>query len=359
MATLTVGDLTPRQQYTASSGQTVFSYNFPIFKDSDLKVYVGSTLKTLDTEYEVTGAGTTPGGNVTLTSGATAGDIVTINRDLPVARTTDYATGGALLAENLNDDLDKLVMMVQQVEATLDSRAVMLDPMAEGSLTPISNTVAERASKYLAFDATGDIILTPGTTDTVVHGTTGASLASTSTSVAALTVLEITAGATQLNFVDATSSIQTQIDTVNTTYDTKADIIGTIYPIGALYTSTIATNPGTTLGVGTWASFGEGRVLIGVGSGTDSQSTPETKTFTADDEGGEYNHELVVGELAAHEHTIPRGSDSNANNSDYIGGSGSTSSPGTFTNGTSSSGSGTAHNNLQPYIAVYMWKRQS
>ena len=78
MAVLTVGDLTPRAQYTATSGQTVFSYNFPIFEDSDILVYIGSTLQTITTDYTVSGAGTSAGGNVTLTSGASAGDVVTI-----------------------------------------------------------------------------------------------------------------------------------------------------------------------------------------------------------------------------------------------------------------------------------------
>ena len=72
MATLTVGDITPRVQYTASAGQTTFAYAFPIFANTDLKVYIGSTLKTLTTHYTVTGAGTSSGGNVVLGSGASA-----------------------------------------------------------------------------------------------------------------------------------------------------------------------------------------------------------------------------------------------------------------------------------------------
>ena len=156
MAVLTVGDLTPRAQYTATSGQTVFSYNFPIFTDSDLKVYVGSALQTITTDYTVSGAATSSGGNVTLTSGATAGDIVTIYRDLPVARTTDYATGGALLAENLNDDLDKLVMMIQQVEYDLNNRTLRFGQFTTGiPLSEFTESDTDRAGKVLSFDSTG------------------------------------------------------------------------------------------------------------------------------------------------------------------------------------------------------------
>jgi len=157
MATLTVGDLTPRAQYTASSGQTVFTYGFPIFNDSDLKVYIGSTLQTITTNYTVSGAGTTSGGNVTLTSGATSGDIVTIYRDLPVSRTTDYATGGALLAENLNDDLDKLTMMIQQVEYDLNNRVLRFGQFTTGiPLSEFTESDTDRAGKVLSFDSSGD-----------------------------------------------------------------------------------------------------------------------------------------------------------------------------------------------------------
>ena len=41
------------------------------------------------------------------------------------------------------------------------------------------------------------------------------------------------------------------------------DVIDTLYPVGALYVSTLSTNPGTLLGRGTWAAFGSGRVMVG------------------------------------------------------------------------------------------------
>lgn len=161
MATLTVGDTTPRVQYTATSGQTVFAYGFPIFEDADLKVYVGSTLKTLTTDYTVSGAATTSGGNVTFGSGLTAGDIVTIYRDLAVARTSDYQTGGDLLAETLNDDFDKLVMMVQQSEADVANRSIRFGQFVTGlPLNEITDNATDRANKVIGFDSSGQPIAT-------------------------------------------------------------------------------------------------------------------------------------------------------------------------------------------------------
>ncbi len=166
MATLTVGDTTPRVQYTATSGQTVFAYGFPIFEDADLKVYVGSTLKTLgstaaSSHYTVSGAATTSGGNVTFGAGLTAGDIVTIYRDLAVARASDYQTGGDLLAETLNDDLDKLVMMVQQSEADVANRSIRFGQFVTGlPLNEITDNATDRANKVIGFDSSGHPIAT-------------------------------------------------------------------------------------------------------------------------------------------------------------------------------------------------------
>ena len=157
MAHIVIGDLTPRNQYTASSGQTIFDYDFPIFEDGDLKVYIGSTLQTLTTDYTVTGAGNDAGGTIVLTSGATAGDIVTVYRDLPVARSTDYQANGDLLAATLNDDFDKLVMMVQQIEYDVNNRCLRFGQFTTGiPLSEFTEDAADRANKVLAFDSNGD-----------------------------------------------------------------------------------------------------------------------------------------------------------------------------------------------------------
>jgi hypothetical protein len=153
MATISVGDITPKNQYTASANQTVFAYSFPIFADADIKVYIGSTLKTLTTHYTVSGAGTDNGGNVTLGSGASSGDIVTIYRDMAISRTSDYQANGDLLAETLNDDLDKVVMMAQQVEDQVNNNTLKVDQFdASVDLTlPVKDT---RKGTVLGFNAT-------------------------------------------------------------------------------------------------------------------------------------------------------------------------------------------------------------
>jgi len=124
------------------------------------------------------------------------------------------------------------------------------------------------------------------------------------------------------------------------------------FPIGSIFTTTVAYADSaavvTAIGGTTWVAFGAGRVLIGAGSTADSQPTPETVAFTAGNEGGEFNHTLTEAEMPAHTH-----SGAVASADQYLTGSGSNAVSGT----TGSTGGDGSHNNLQPYIVVYFWKR--
>jgi hypothetical protein len=179
-----INDTAPRAQYTATSGQTAFTVSFEFFANSDLKVYRNSTLLTLTTNYTVTGAGVTGGGTVTLVTGATAGDIVTIVRDVPVARTSDFPTSGPFNIEALNTDLDRLTAMVQQQE-TLDSRSLRLDQFDTPNSFNVLPAKASRVGRVLQFnDTTGQPEAGP-TTSEISNAQTYATNASTSATAAA------------------------------------------------------------------------------------------------------------------------------------------------------------------------------
>ncbi len=190
---LLVNDITPRVQYTATSSQTTFAYTFAIFEDADLKVYKtasGATpddtadLLTLTTHYTVTGAGGTSGGNVVLVTGATTNDVITIERDIAVKRTTDYQNLGDLLSTSLNDDLDKVVMMIQQNEASLEDRIPLLaraTQQAGGIL--IEDPVA---NKSLLYGPSGNTIIN-GPTATEISGANASAIAAAASASAAST----------------------------------------------------------------------------------------------------------------------------------------------------------------------------
>lgn len=75
---------------------------------------------------------------------------------------------------------------------------------------------------------------------------------------------------------------------INTTID---NTINSIYPIGSVYISLTETNPGTYL-KGIWEQFGQGRTLIGEGTGDDGSNT---MNFTAGSTGGNYEHNHTYG----------------------------------------------------------------
>lgn len=125
-----------------------------------------------------------------------------------------------------------------------------------------------------------------------------------------------------------------------------------VYPVGSIYMSVKATNPGTLFG-GTWVAIAQGRTLVGVNTSDNDFKTPE-KT------GGEKTHTLTVAEMPSHSHTIGTqnlwkqaptygninpGATEGANQADIQ------------SNQTNVRGNNQPHNNLQPYFCVYIFKR--
>ena len=120
-----------------------------------------------------------------------------------------------------------------------------------------------------------------------------------------------------------------------------------LYPVGSIYSNVaVATNPATLLGFGTWTAFGAGRVMVGLdGDDEDFDTVGET--------GGAKTHTLTTSEIPAHTHTYVEDYSTNAYGPNATG----IIKDGTRSKDTGSTGGGTAHNNLQPYITVYMWQR--
>ncbi len=176
----------------------------------------------------------------------------------------------------------------------------------------------------------------------------------------------VTANTAELNYVDVTTLGTAQASKA-VTADANIDITGvrnltctgtvtssagtltaiqTVYPVGSIYiNAAVATNPGTLLGFGTWVAFGAGRVIVGL-------NAADSDFDTVQETGGAKTHTLSTAELPSHTH-----------NSNFVtGGSGvsGVNTAGNYdaaTNATSATGGGSAHNNVQPYIVAYMWRR--
>ena len=204
--TLNISATSPRVQYTVGSSSTsTFAYGFPIFQDADLKVFVGSTLKTLTTHYTVTGAGTTSGGNVVMTTGnAVTNADVTIVRDIEIARTTDFPTSGSFQVDSLNTELDTITAVQQELEDDISRSLKLSDEDATATLTlPLKDA---RKGRYLAFNATtGNAEAGPTQTDATA-------IASVTSDIALLA--DIQDGTTATNAITNLANIHGNVTTV-------------------------------------------------------------------------------------------------------------------------------------------------
>jgi len=154
---MTVTAATTRNDYVATSGQTVFPYTFTALADGDIKVLKNGTALTLggSNDYTLSGVGSY-GGNVTLTSGAATGDKIAIYLDMDLARTTNYQNSGDFLALDVNGDFDALWLALQQGTTGLE-RAVRRPESDAGTVNMELPVSATRAGKLLGFDLTGAV----------------------------------------------------------------------------------------------------------------------------------------------------------------------------------------------------------
>ncbi|MBP3647189.1 MAG: hypothetical protein J6K55_12290 [Clostridia bacterium] len=119
------------------------------------------------------------------------------------------------------------------------------------------------------------------------------------------------------------------------------------YPIGSIYMSVNSTSPAFLFG-GTWEKLKD-RFLLGTGD-----------KYWAGNTGGEAEHILTIDEMPNHNHTFYRAAMYYGEETEEKNALGETSSTTTsIQDSTGYTGSGWGHNNMPPYLVVYMWKRVS
>lgn len=161
--------------------------------------------------------------------------------------------------------------------------------------------------------------------------------------------------------VNSITSVENSID--------NQSICNLIYPVGSIYLSVNNTSPSILFG-GTWVVWGTGRVPVGV-------NTNDPNFNTVEKSGGAPTVALDVTTLPNHKHYIYQKAGTGSKYGVITGyGAGSGTNIYRVSNSTTISnltytddangvvqaeytGDGLAHNNLQPYITCYMWKRTS
>lgn len=216
---MTVSSTTNENFYNGNGSQTVFPYTFKVFAASDMEVYVGGQI--LTSGYTVSDVGNENGGNVTFdTAPVTGTGNVALVRAIPLTQGVDLVQYGKFDAEVIEEAFDKAAIRAQQQDALRESalRISVADP-TRGTANLEIPLQADRASRTMAFDASGDLIAGPlsQSVETVeVHAANVDTVASDITNVNAVAgnsanINAVAGNATNINAVNSNS---TNVDAV-------------------------------------------------------------------------------------------------------------------------------------------------
>lgn len=195
-----VPNVAPYIQYVATNGQTVFPYPFPITQDADLIVVANGVTLNTDAGYTLSGQGNDTGGNVTFILGRTAGDIITLYRDVAIQRISQIAQNSGFSSTVFNAEYNNIYLILQQLKQKFAN--VLTIPNTNSPAPTTTLLPSAYASKYLAFDANGNptpaLLTTSGTlTAAIIAG-----LLNGTTSTVLNTVIE-----TQQTVAEAAASV--------------------------------------------------------------------------------------------------------------------------------------------------------
>ncbi len=159
---MTVSSTNTKNSYNGDNSNTQFSYTFPIHTTAELQVIERSstgveTVKTLTTDYSIVDNGSS-GGTVTFGTAPATGVTVVLLRNTNLTQGVDYIANDAFPAETHEAALDKLTFQVQEVQEELD-RAIKISRTSTITTSEITEPAADRASKVLSFDSSGDLTL--------------------------------------------------------------------------------------------------------------------------------------------------------------------------------------------------------
>ena len=161
---MTISTTIIKVSYSGDGTQTVFPYTFKINAEADIQVIIRAsngteTVKTLTTDYTVSGVGSASGGNVTMVTAPSATETIVIRRDTTQTQTVDLVENDPFTAETVEGAFDKSVAIVQELQEEVD-RSIKLSRTNTMTSTEFIVDAATRANKILAFDANGEIAVT-------------------------------------------------------------------------------------------------------------------------------------------------------------------------------------------------------
>lgn len=280
--------------------------------------------------------------------------IPTFDADLNIISALDdqpNATGGMTAAE-LKQQFDMLALTVQSyinevLVPTLNRNLGLFTP-----ITALDDTVTDNADRiplssavYDALDGAKAARMKDAVTFRLTNGATG-SVSSDLSSDVEIPVSSIDPDymARPLPILKGGTGTNNTRDAKRTFGLTNENILNFVYPVGSIYITVADIDPNTLFNIGTWTRIKD-RFLLAAGD-----------TYAAGGVGGEATHVLTENEMPSHRH---RGQNYlfYDDSGSYALSSGNYYSLGTPA--TSYTGGGEGHNNMPPYLVVYVWRRDA
>ncbi len=258
------------------------------------------------------------------------------NSDVEVVQETGTSTSDLMSQKSVTDELNKKVDKVEGEElSTKDFTAEDKEKL---------DSSVSRTRMINSEQLTDDIVLTPDGTGALPISFSDHTHSASSITSGTLFVSRDGTGAGISEAERSNLSVYSKSEV-----DSKisaSNLVNLLCPVGSIYLSVNSTNPKNLFG-GTWEQI-KNRFLLSAGS-----------SYSAGATGGESTHKLTTSEMPSHSHKTNKSSEQRWSAEDRYRASfrcGRSSDTGgdIYTDAT---GSSKAHNNMPPYIVVYMWKR--
>ena len=161
---MTISTTTIKNSYSGDGSTTVFNYTFKITDQDHIEVITRTsagteTVKTITTDYTVSGVGNAGGGSVTFGTAPASGLTIILRRDTPQTQGMDLIENDPLPANTLEDAHDKIMSVAQELQEEVD-RSIKLSRTNTMTSTEFTVGAIDRANKILAFDSSGEISVT-------------------------------------------------------------------------------------------------------------------------------------------------------------------------------------------------------
>lgn len=342
---MTVETTNRKQTFSGGQGSLTFSFRTLVSNPEYIKTLVklistgAETELTYGSDYTVSVNSDGVGGTVTVLHTYSTSYNYVVYRETTATQGDDYDDFNTFPANTLENSLDRAIMIAQEQQE--ETARTLRYPISAGDAD--TELPTPEANAFIGWNSAGDGLENKDLPDpNILQKASTATAEAASNDTDYMTALKVKQEVEKAGAVSIPAGNISGLPTTSTT-----TILAAAWPVGSIFISVSSTNPGTSLGIGTWTAFGTGKMLVGFDGG-------QTEFDTIEETGGAKTVTLTTNEMPAHTHTVATSNTTGGGTTNVrVGVAAQADTPQT----TSSSGNGAAFSILNPYIVVYMFKR--